>query len=354
MTLTLVTPQAPDDCVARFSELAEVGSLLHAACFIDHHPVSQDVVAAWFSEIDLQLLLAVRRWAPVWGPYRARYLHPLTLEQSLSFGDEIAGILRLPLPTFVDFTMQAILEGSHDAGDPLGEQVSPAILARASRLSRARGALAADVLKRPDESRQELVDVLSRVRRERVIDRELSRLSAVLRERSFSMTNALRTKGMSAVADVSPTVVAMDGGGRLAFDKQYHGTVRATHGLLLLPSHHLAPHLVVKGAEGYPAVVQYPPRNESAVSLATVTQRLRAVQDPTRRKIIRWLLRQPQPTVELALALGMAEPQVSRHLRILRDAGLVTTEREGRLVRYRVEQPTLERMGRDLVECLIR
>ncbi|MFP3394337.1 hypothetical protein SB782_36790, partial [Brevibacillus sp. SIMBA_076] len=78
---------------------------------------------------------------------------------------------------------------------------------------------------------------------------------------------------------------------------------RSTHGLLLLPSLHLAPHIVIKGGGDYPAVVHYPPRNERSVVFTTVTQRLKAMNDPTRQIIVRELIRQPRPTVELAIEM---------------------------------------------------
>jgi DNA-binding transcriptional ArsR family regulator len=50
---------------------------------------------------------------------------------------------------------------------------------------------------------------------------------------------------------------------------------------------------------------------------------LTALADPTRRAILRLLLEQPRAVGELAAALDANQPSTSKHLRVLREAGLV-------------------------------
>ena len=50
---------------------------------------------------------------------------------------------------------------------------------------------------------------------------------------------------------------------------------------------------------------------------------LAALAEPTRRQILDLLLEAPQPVGALVKALGMSQPGVSKHLRVLRDVGLV-------------------------------
>jgi DNA-binding transcriptional ArsR family regulator len=56
---------------------------------------------------------------------------------------------------------------------------------------------------------------------------------------------------------------------------------------------------------------------------------LSALADPTRRQIFETLVERPQNVRELAEALPVSRPAVSQHLRVLRDAGLVTDRRDG-------------------------
>jgi DNA-binding transcriptional ArsR family regulator len=58
--------------------------------------------------------------------------------------------------------------------------------------------------------------------------------------------------------------------------------------------------------------------------------------DPTRRRIFELLAQQPSTVGELARRLPVSRPAVSQHLRVLRDAGLVSTRADGTRVVYQV------------------
>jgi len=59
-----------------------------------------------------------------------------------------------------------------------------------------------------------------------------------------------------------------------------------------------------------------------------------ALSDPTRLLILYALAERPHNVSELAKALGISQPTLSRHLKILRERGLVSTAREGTTVTY--------------------
>ena len=63
---------------------------------------------------------------------------------------------------------------------------------------------------------------------------------------------------------------------------------------------------------------------------------LEVVGDPTRRRILELLRGQPQPVGELAAHLPVSRPAVSRHLRLLKEAGLVIDEAQGTRRVYRL------------------
>ena len=54
-----------------------------------------------------------------------------------------------------------------------------------------------------------------------------------------------------------------------------------------------------------------------------------ALADPTRREIFARVAERPRPVVELAGELPVSRPAVSQHLKVLKDAGLVTDRPEG-------------------------
>ena len=54
------------------------------------------------------------------------------------------------------------------------------------------------------------------------------------------------------------------------------------------------------------------------------------VADPARRRLLDALLDAPRPVGELVTTTGLSQPTTSRHLRILREAGLLTCRADGR------------------------
>jgi DNA-binding transcriptional ArsR family regulator len=70
---------------------------------------------------------------------------------------------------------------------------------------------------------------------------------------------------------------------------------------------------------------------------ADAAEVLDALGDPTRRTVLELLREGERPVGELAARLPVSRPAVSQHLRVLREAGLVTERREGTRRLYRVD-----------------
>lgn len=75
---------------------------------------------------------------------------------------------------------------------------------------------------------------------------------------------------------------------------------------------------------------------------ATTADVFNAVAESRRREILDLLAAGERPVQELVDALGVAQPQVSKHLRVLRDVGLVDVRDAGRRRLYRVNAPALK------------
>jgi DNA-binding transcriptional ArsR family regulator len=68
-----------------------------------------------------------------------------------------------------------------------------------------------------------------------------------------------------------------------------------------------------------------------------------ALTDPTRRAVLDLLRRRPYAVGELVDALALGQPAVSKHLRVLRDAGLVRVLRDAQRRIYAIEpEPFVE------------
>lgn len=70
--------------------------------------------------------------------------------------------------------------------------------------------------------------------------------------------------------------------------------------------------------------------------------------DPVRRRIVELLAGESLCTCHLVEELGAKQPTVSHHLRVLREAGVVTTEPCGRFTYYRLRPEALDRLAAGL------
>jgi DNA-binding transcriptional ArsR family regulator len=75
---------------------------------------------------------------------------------------------------------------------------------------------------------------------------------------------------------------------------------------------------------------------------ATTADAFNAVAEPRRREILDLLAAGERPVNELVEALGLGQPQVSKHLRVLREVGAVDVRNDGRRRLYRVNGGALK------------
>jgi len=75
---------------------------------------------------------------------------------------------------------------------------------------------------------------------------------------------------------------------------------------------------------------------------ATTTDAFNAVAEPRRRQILDLLAQREQPVGDLVEQLGLAQPQVSKHLRVLREVGAVRVREDGRQRLYRLNGSALK------------
>jgi len=75
---------------------------------------------------------------------------------------------------------------------------------------------------------------------------------------------------------------------------------------------------------------------------ATTTDVFNAVAEPRRRQILDVLATGERPVNDLVRMLGLAQPQVSKHLRVLRAVGAVQVRDQGRQRLYRLDGRALK------------
>ena len=77
-----------------------------------------------------------------------------------------------------------------------------------------------------------------------------------------------------------------------------------------------------------------PPREEPLADLQAASELLRALASPVRVGIVRELAGGGRRVHELVAALGVSQPLVSQHLRVLRSTRIVTAHRQAREIEY--------------------
>ena len=75
---------------------------------------------------------------------------------------------------------------------------------------------------------------------------------------------------------------------------------------------------------------------------ATTSDGFNAVAEPRRREILNFLAPAERPVGDIVAALGLAQPSVSKHLRVLLDVGLVDVRRDGRHAFYRTNAEAIQ------------
>jgi len=127
--------------------------------------------------------------------------------------------------------------------------------------------------------------------------------------------------------------------------------------LLLVPSAFVWPHVRVNCDAPWPLSIVYPASFVIAdarprIPSADLVRVLRALADDTRLRALRLIAERPRSTQELAPLVGITEAGLSKHLRQLAQAGVLTTRRDGYYVLYSVDVERLAPLSDTLLSFL--
>jgi DNA-binding transcriptional ArsR family regulator len=342
------------------SPLAELTAMLHVLAEPGHHPRLAGWAADVWSGMPPELAERLREAEFLWRSSRAEFLVPARPRQTLA--EELDDVDRIDDETYVTAALTTTCGSSRvhfGSPSPLADR---AARERALDLAQARGALQEAFAERL------LADpaaVRTRVRRtleqcgEAFFDTAWTGVAGKLAADLRLKRDLLRHQGIgAALASVSGALaLAPDGAGIVVDKLQDNATSARGTGVTFVPSDFGRPHLVVVHAPGGLPVVQYPvadPGPAEPVALETVTHRLEALAHPVRLRLLRTLARGPHTTGELAHAWALTPPEVSRHLAVLRRAGLLSSRRHGRYVHYTLDLPGMTALGTDLLAALLR
>ena len=349
------------------SPLAELMSVLHMLAEANHH-VDQ---AAEIRHIDQVMPRTLKQnlkdLAPLWARFRVRSLMPLTHHPSAGFEHDMQRLESLELQAFVTMAAEAIYGARSSSFTNIltDESEARSFVARADDRSESRGSLANLLVNHPEDLRSRLITVLLEAHQTFFSSRWAECLPA-LRSMQSDVQAMLKQQPFAVVLTaLNPGIHYFPSTNQVAFDKLQNAFVPAEdRHYIIVPSYYTRPHTIVKYDAGYgrsaqdlPIVIQVPIHNLAVGTRASVEEiqhRLTVLADPARLNLVRHLIYEECTTTELARLTGMTIPQVSRHLRRLREAGLLRSERDGRMIRNRINLRTVYALGYDLVTGVMR
>lgn len=346
----------PGRFMVAVSPLAELAASLHVLSVHGHGHHAEH--APWAEEVirtaPPAFRAGLRRFSPLWTALRWRGFY-MGLERAEG---SPAPLTRLPVDRFAELTAYSCASGYLDRLGYAFDRVlhdpaqTAALRHAASGLPEPHLELAEALLRDPEALRADVLDFLDLCRPVffaalwAETEPHLARAAHLVRQRLADDGPA------SALAALSPSSVRLADPPRVVFDKVHHAVISpARTPVLLIPTRYGAPHLVVKNEPGLAPVVHFPV-DAPVVGVTLARSRMLALTDPSRVRLCRLIARQSMTTADLAHRLSMTRPQVSRHLRALRDLGLVRTERNGRYVHYGLDLGAVERIGRDVATAL--
>ncbi|MFF4382649.1 DUF5937 family protein [Kitasatospora sp. NPDC001547] len=344
------------------SPLAELGNALHALAEPAHHARLHAWTTATSAALAPELADRLLEAEFMWRSTRSDFLMPARPRQTLA--EELDDLDRMDDERFVGTALEISCSTSHYPKGLPSPLVDAWARRRALDLAAARGPRQAAFVERmladPTATRAWIRRLLEDCDQAFFAD-TWRRVRAQLAADAQHKTELLRRKGLAeALAAASPALSLEEDehGSRIVVDKLLHGRTRAgDSAVTLLPTAFGWPHLFTLYGPGWQPVIQYPAAAHEiggAESVEAVRLRLDALTHPLRMRLCRNLARGSYSTNELADAYGVTAPEVSRHLAVLKKAGLVTTRRRGRYVLHQLDNAVVARLGSDFLESVLR
>lgn len=361
MTLRIdISGLAPERLRFAASPLAELTAMLHVLAEPGHHPQFADWAGEVWAGMRPELAERLREAEFLWRSSRAGFLVPA--RPRLTLAEELDDVDRIDDEAYVTAALITTCGNNRvrfGAPSPLADASAREL---ALDLAQARGALqeafAERLLADPAAVRARVRDTFEQCA-EAFFDEAWTDAAVALATDLRLKRHLLQRQGLGeALASISSAVTLSLDGGSIVVDKLQDKAIGSDGaGVTFVPSVFGRPHLVVVTAAGWQPVVQYPVAEErpsEPVSLETVSLRLEALAHPVRLRLLRTLARGPHTTGELAHAWELSAPEVSRHLAVMRRAGLVTSRRQGRYVHYLLDMPAMTALGTDLLAGVLR
>lgn len=331
------------------SPLIELGCALHVLAEPRHHGRTD-----WASAVPLSDVLRAElaQWAWTVRAIRSRCFATSTATGAPTWQDELDA-LRSRRPEDLAADLIRPLRGL-----PSNSRATDAdaVLRWARSRGRPVGALVEALLTDPAEPVRRFLDLLDACWSEWFADVwEQSRDALAARGRQ-DRDLAIRAGVAAMLCSLDGAITVRDKDSLLVQKVQNKRIDLGERSLLLVPSNYIAPHLFLGEVPGEPLTIIYPAadRGPAVPTAQQIRARLEALAAPDRLFVCRAVASEPRTAGEIAGLWGLHPTQVTRHLRALTRAGLVTAERQGRFVAYRLDEDAFRNLGTDLLDLVMR
>ncbi|WFB08136.1 DUF5937 family protein [Streptomyces sp. LX-29] len=349
----------PERIVFSPSPLAELGAALHALAEPGHHPGLHAWVTATTACLKPELADRLHEADFLWRSTRSDLLLPATPGATLA--EDLDALDRIEDEAFVAAAFEISCSASYTRCTP-SPLVDAEQRARTREQAAARGPRQAAFVDRMLEDPEGLRVWLRRLFEDceqAFFGDTWQRVRVQLAADARHKAELLRHKGLAGALAATSAALSLDEeNGRILVDKLAAGhTTASGEGITFIPTAFGWPHLLVVHAPGWRPVVQYPvasPELPAPAAARLVQARLEALAHPMRMRLCRSMARGAHTTGELAEAYGISAPEVSRHVAVLKKAGLVRARRRGRYVLHELDLSVVTRLGSDFLESVLR
>jgi DNA-binding transcriptional ArsR family regulator len=333
---------AVDRLAFSYSPLFEAVLSLHVLVDPKHHPLQHEWVRR-MRHLPSDLRREIHAFAFSYRSYIPQVLAPTAEAEFASFDDDLARFLAQPAEA-VAFEFSVPLSPLAHTRDPqhLDDPAARAeIVRRGAALGRTPGAQARLLLDDPAAFAARFAAMLTAYWDE-AFAAEWQRVEPLLAVAVATAGRQLAADGLYGFLPRLSSELRVDAAAQSFTVERRHEhdvVVDEETTLTLTPSVYVWPHVRVNCDPPWPPALVYPAPTLSEQARPQLPPEellrvLRAAGDPVRLQILRLIAGQPRSTQELAPLIGMTEAGVSRNLRLLSEAGLLTARRQGRYILY--------------------
>ncbi|WP_405060839.1 DUF5937 family protein [Kribbella sp. NBC_01505] len=331
------------------SPLIELGCALHVLAEPRHHSRVE-----WAADVPLssELRSELLQWTWTVRAVRARFFATSTSTGVPSWADELAALRARPPESLAAELVRPL------RGRPLNSREVDIDAVR--HWSRSRGPAVATLvealLDSPAEPVRRFLDLLDACWSTWFHEVWESSRDALAARGRQDRDLAVRDGVLTMLQSLDSSVSIRDEDSAVVQKVQNKRIDLSDRSLLLIPSNHIAPHLFLGEIPGEPLTVIYPAtgRGPAVPTAQQVKARLDALAAPDRLQVCRAVASEPRTAGEIAALWNLHPTQVTRHLKALTRADLVTAERQGRFVTYHLNEATLQSLGPHLLTLILR